>query len=109
MTNYFCRHRSLTGCTQYCTLKLMNTIAISDLRTNLPLVISQTADKLKRFIITVSGQPKAVLISLEELESLQETAEVLSIPGILESLKESKKQARKGELISLQELKEKYL
>lgn len=86
----------------------MTTIAISDLRTNLPNIIDQVAESLKRFIVTVSGEPKAVVMSLDELESLEETAEILSIPGVLKSIKESQKQIRKGEFVNLKDLGEKY-
>lgn len=82
----------------------MDTIAISDLRANLPTLIDEVSEKLKSFIITVSGRPKAVVMSLEELESLQETAEILSIPGARESILRGKEQAKKRQGISLEEL-----
>ena len=83
----------------------MDTIAISDLRANLPNLVSEVGEKLKRLIITVSGKPKAVLLSLDELESLEETAEVLSIPGALEKIKKGAIEAKKGKGILLSELK----
>lgn len=86
----------------------MDTIAVSDFRANLPSLINQVSEKLKRFIITVSGKPKAVVMSIDELESLEETAEILSIPGALEAIKKSQKQIRKGEFITLDELKKKH-
>jgi len=83
----------------------MNTIALSDLRMNLPSVIKQVAEKLDRLIVTVSGKPKAVVISLEELESLEETAEILAIPGALKAVKEGVKEADDGKLIPLEKVK----
>lgn len=85
----------------------MNTIAISDLRNNLPTIIDRIADKLDRFVVTVSGKPKAVVMSVEELESLEETSEIMAIPGILKNLKKSQKQFDKGQYITLEELEEK--
>ncbi|MBI4999682.1 type II toxin-antitoxin system Phd/YefM family antitoxin [Candidatus Gottesmanbacteria bacterium] len=79
----------------------MDTIAISDLRQNLPTVIDEVNQALKRFIVTVFGKPKAVVMSLEELESLEETAEVVSIPGASRAIKESLKElelAKKGKV-----------
>jgi prevent-host-death family protein len=80
----------------------MDTIAISDARNNLPKLIDDVADYMKRFVISVSGEPKAVLISAEELESLEETAEILSDPGTYESIMKGHKQAkaRKGMLLN---------
>ncbi len=82
----------------------MDTIGISDVRANLPKLIDEVYEKLKSFVITVSGKPKAVVMSVEELESLQETAEILAIPGARESILIGKEQAKKRQGISLEEL-----
>lgn len=86
----------------------MDTIAISELRQNLPTIIDEVSQALKRFIVTVSGKPKAVVMSLEELESLEETAEIMAIPGILKTVKKSREEIRRGQYITLEELEEKY-
>ena len=67
-----------------------NTIAISDLRSNLPGFIKRVSGNLERFIVTVSGKPKAVVISADELESLEETAEILAIPKALQEIKKGR-------------------
>ena len=46
-----------------------------------------------------------VMVSMEELESLEETAEVLSIPHIKKDIEKSRKQIKKGEFIHLSDLK----
>lgn len=79
-------------------------ISISDARAILPDLVSKVNDTLSRITITVSGQPKATLISAEELESLEETAEVLSISGTKMSILEGMKQAKKGQGIPLSKL-----
>ncbi|PJB88030.1 prevent-host-death protein [Candidatus Roizmanbacteria bacterium CG_4_9_14_0_8_um_filter_34_12] len=73
----------------------MNTIAISQFRSNLPKLIDEVDTYMKRLVITVSGKPKAVVLSLNELESLEETAEVLAIPGAKKSILRGLKQAKK--------------
>lgn len=82
----------------------MDTIAISDLRSNLPSLINEVSEKLKRFIITVSGKPKAVVMSIDELESLEETAEILAIPGAYEKMMKGAAEAKKGKGIPLSKL-----
>ncbi len=84
---------------------MSNLIAISDARANLPDLVNKVSKNLDRVVITVNGQPKAILVSSEELESLEETAEILAIPGALESIKKGTKQIKKGEFIPLSELK----
>jgi len=59
--------------------------------------------------VTVGGKPKVVLLSLEELESLEETAEIMATPGALKSIKKSLEQIRQGKYITLKQLEEKYL
>ena len=49
-------------------------------------------------------QGDVVLLSEEEYESLQETLELLSIPGFRESIAKSVKQMEKGETISFDEV-----
>ena len=83
----------------------MNTIAISDLRSHLPQIIKKVGQGLERFIVTVSGKPKAMIISLEELESLEETAEILATPGAYKKIMKGTKEAKKDKGISLDEFK----
>ncbi len=45
-----------------------------------------------------------VMMSEEEYESLQETLELLSVPGFRESIKRSLKQIEKGETFSVDEV-----
>ena len=85
---------------------MTNNIAISDARANLPDLVTKINKNLDRAVITVNGQPKAVIVSIDELESLEETAEVLSsIPGIKKDIETSREQIKKGEFIPLSDLK----
>lgn len=59
---------------------------------------------MDRVVITVRGKPKVTLISQEELESIEETAEILAIPNIQEDIKKSKKQIKRGEYTRLEDL-----
>jgi prevent-host-death family protein len=51
-----------------------------------------------------SGKNSAVLISSKDYESLQETIELLSIPGFRESLQRSLQQIKNNETYSLDEV-----
>jgi prevent-host-death family protein len=72
-------------------------MSISDVRANLPDLVSKVNNSLGRITITVNGQPKAILVSFEELESLEETAEILAIPGAKKSINEGLKEAKEGQ------------
>jgi antitoxin YefM len=83
---------------------MSNVVAISDARANLPELVDKVSDNLDRFVITVNGQPKAVLVSEEELESLEETAEIMAIPGAKEAIDRGVEQAKKGEVRPLEDI-----
>ena len=80
-------------------------ISISDARAILPDLINKVSKNMDRVTITVNGKPKAVVLSPEELESLEETAEILAIPGALESIRKGKEQIKKGQFVKLADLK----
>lgn len=84
---------------------MTNILPISDVRENLPKLVDQVDKRDERVIITVNGKPKAVMVNLEELEALEETAEILAIPGALESIKRGTREAKAGKGIPLSELK----
>lgn len=84
---------------------MTNLMSISDAREQLPKLVSKVNKYMDRVVITVKGQPKATLISAEELESLEETAEVLAIPNIKKDLEKSRKQFKKGKFVYLSDLK----
>lgn len=84
---------------------MSNFVSISNARTKLPDIVNKVNKNLDRVIITVNGQPKAVLLSTEELESLEETAEILAIPGARESIREGLKQAKSKQGIPPSQLK----
>lgn len=83
---------------------MTNLISISDARAKLPDLVSRVNKYMDRIVITVNGEPKATLVSQEELDSLEETAEVMAIPNIKKDLQKSKEQIKRGEYILLEDL-----
>ncbi|PIV08493.1 hypothetical protein COW57_00145 [Candidatus Roizmanbacteria bacterium CG17_big_fil_post_rev_8_21_14_2_50_39_7] len=83
-------------------MRMNNLLSISDVRANLPELVARVEKTMSRVIITVNGQPKATLVSSEELESLEEMAELLVIPKIKVSVLRGLKQAKmsKGKRLS---------
>lgn len=83
---------------------MTNILPISDIRMNLPNLVDQVNKKGERIIITVNGKPKAIMINPEELESLEETAEILAIPGAKKAIKKGEIQIKQGKTIPLSKL-----
>lgn len=84
---------------------MTNIIPISDVRANLPKIVEEINKTDGRVIITVKGRAKVVMLSTEELEAIEETAEILAIPGAKKQILTGLKEAKKGKGIPLSELK----
>lgn len=82
-----------------------NIISISDVRATLPDLVDKVNETLERVIITVNGKPMVVMVSMEELESLDETAEVLAVPHVKKDIEKSREQIKKGDFIQFSDLK----
>ena len=83
---------------------MSNFVTISNARNNLPSLVKKVGGAVNRYLITVNNEPKAVLLSFDELESLEETAEVLSTKGAEKSVKLGLSQVRKGQGTDVSEL-----
>lgn len=71
-------------------------MAISQARTQLPSLVDKVSKTLERVILTVNGKPKAVVMSVEEVESLEETAEILAIPGARKAMRQGMREIKQG-------------
>ena len=60
-------------------------------------VVSTGAD----FVVSVQGQPKAIILPYDEYESLVETINILSDPDTMAALEESEADIREGRLVDL--------
>lgn len=81
-----------------------NLVSISSARANLPKLVKTVSSRLERYILTINNKPKAVILSLEEVEALEETAEILSEPNARKEILIGVKQAKKGLVIPLSKL-----
>jgi len=81
----------------------MTTITATELRTNLFQVLKKTVKGHLHTKIS-SKEGTAVLLSEDEYDSLLETAELLSIPNLKESLNEADKDINKGKVYSIEEV-----
>lgn len=86
---------------------MVHTITLKELRPELPEVIKNIDTKLDRYIITKRGKPVAMMISIDDYESILETIEILSDKQAIQRIKCSKKEIAKGETISIDALRRK--
>ena len=64
-------------------------MALRDVKNRLSEVVDQVEREHDRVVITRHGKPAAVVISTDDLASLEETLEVVSRPKLLAQVRES--------------------
>lgn len=78
----------------------MNSVSISEARKNLPKLVDVVDREFERVVITKSGKVKAVMLSSDELEDLQETLEILSDSRAMRAIKKAEKDIAAGKLFT---------
>jgi antitoxin YefM len=74
----------------------MRILPISQLKSKLNDYVDAVAETRDQITITKNGAPAAVLIGVDEWESIQETLHWLAQPGIVESVAESEADVAAG-------------
>ena len=86
------------------TMSTMSTLSLADVKAHLSELVKRVQSEHDRVTVTVHGKPSAVLISQEELESLQETIAVLSDQPLVQQLLASESEIAQGQGETLEEL-----
>jgi antitoxin YefM len=84
----------------------METLPLSHVKAHLSEIADRVEAQHDRVVVTRNGRPTAVLLSPEDLESLEETLAVLSDPELMRQIREGEAELKRGEEgISLDELR----
>ncbi len=81
---------------------------LASVRHHLSGMLDRIEREHERVIITRKGRPVAMLISLDDIEALEETLEILSTPGELEEIRSAKADIDAGKGISGDEFLARY-
>ena len=81
----------------------MRSRTASEARSELFRLIKDASKSHRTFTIT-HKDGDAVLMSKEDYESLIETLELLSIPGLLESVRKAKREIAEGQTVAMEEV-----
>jgi prevent-host-death family protein len=77
-------------------MSLAEHVPLAEVRSRLSEVIERLERQHGRVVITKHGRPAAVLLSVEDLESLEETLEVMADPALVEALRQSEAELAAG-------------
>ena len=86
-------------------IQVMTTIPLADAKARLSAVLDGVRDTHERVVITRNGRPEAVIMSVSDLESLEETLDLLSTPGAVDEINAAEAEISRGEAIGADELK----
>lgn len=87
---------------------MYNHITLKSLRPKLPQVIEKVDSKLDRFIISKHGEPVAVLLSVDDYESMIETLNETTDSHNLKKIRKGMKEAKHGKTVDWNKVKAKY-
>ncbi|MFV2074097.1 MAG: type II toxin-antitoxin system Phd/YefM family antitoxin [Thermoanaerobaculales bacterium] len=81
----------------------MNTVTLSDAKTHLARLLSEVVEMGEQVVITRSGRPAGVLVSVDEYEGLLETLEILADADMADAVRRGLDEAEHGATMSHEE------
>ena len=87
---------------------MYNFITLKMLRPQLPQVIEKVDSRLDRYIIAKHGQPVAILLSLDDFESLIETLNEQEDKKNIRRIRKGMKESKSGRTVDWKKIKAKY-
>ena len=78
-------------------MSLSEQMPLADVKNRLSEVVDRLEREHGRVVITKHGRPAAVVLSVEDLESLEETLDVLSDGRLMADLRQSEAEVATGE------------
>lgn len=90
-------------------LVMSDILPLAEVKAKFSEMIDRVERQHDRITVTRNGRPAAVLLSPEDLASLEDTLDLLSDPAALAELQEARAEAAAGNTVSADELRARYL
>ena len=84
-------------------------LPLAEIKKRLSEIVDGVEVRHDRVVLTRHGRPAAVIISPDDLESLEETLELLSNPRTMRDIRKAEAAVESGEVMTADELRSKYL
>lgn len=84
---------------------MTTTTSLANVKAHLSAIVGSVHDTHERVVITRNGEPAAVLISPDDLASLEETLEILSDTALMDQVAQGKDEIDAGQTVELTELR----
>lgn len=84
---------------------MTDTFPLATVKAQLSAFVDRVEGEHDRVVLTRNGRPAAVLISPDDLASLEETLAILSDPALMAQVREGRAAIDSGDVLSLDELR----
>lgn len=85
------------------------TLPLAEIKKRLSQIVDGVEQHHDRIVLTRHGRPAAVIMSPHDLESLEETLDILSNPATMREIRRSERAIEQGDSVTGDELRAKYL
>ncbi len=83
---------------------MSESIPLADAKARFSEMVERVVSQQERVVVTRNGRPAAVLVSPDDLETLEETLAVLSDPSLAASVAAGREAARHGDVVTLDDI-----
>lgn len=85
-----------------------DSIPLADAKARFSEIVERVVSQQERVVVTRNGRPAAVLLSPDDLESLEETLAILSDPGLAATVAAGREAARAGDVVTLDDIRARH-
>ena len=82
---------------------MSDTLSFSEVKAHLSELADRVERQHDRILVTRNGRPSFVLLSPDDIESLEESLDILENDDLMESLRRSRRDAEHGKRLRLQD------
>lgn len=90
-------------------LVMSETLPLAEIKAHLSEIVDRVEREHDRVVLTRNGRPAAVIMSPADLESLEDTLDLLSDPEAMRDIAAARDDLRAGVSFSADQLRAKYL
>jgi antitoxin YefM len=87
---------------------MSETLSLANVKSKFSEMVDRVEHTHDRIVVTRNGRPAAVLISTDELASLEDTLELLSDPEAMRELADSQRAYNDGDFLNGDQLRSRY-
>jgi len=84
------------------------TLPLAEIKKRLSEIVDRVEENHERVVLTRNGRPAAVIMSPDDLESLEETLDILSDPEAMRAIREAEDDLAAGRFITGEDLRRQF-